>query len=120
MVCLLHEGSGQLPGSMESGEKDLVLLDSPSDAIGSFKGKQGEEKRDSEKRRQIWHETTHKNMEKLLGIQKTDINKKEKKGTKHNRIWGVIEISIAVCIHLADILKSPRLFFVWLFGGFPR
>ena len=81
----------------------MVLLD-PS------REKQGDEKRDSEKRHQMWHETTHKNMEKLLGIQKKDINKKEKKGTKHNRIWGVIEISLAVRIHLADILKSPRLF----------
>jgi len=45
MVCLLHEGSGQLPGSMESGEKDLVLLDSPSGAVGSFKEKQGDGKK---------------------------------------------------------------------------
>ena len=92
----------------------MMLLD-PS------REKQGDEKRDSEKRHQMWHETTHTRIWRNYLVYKRKIStKKEKKGTKHNRIWEVIEISLAVCIHLADILKSPRLFFAWLLGGFPR
>lgn len=53
----------------------------------------------SQFRNQCGMKTTNKDMEKLLGIQKKDINKKEKKeNKKHGRIWGVIEISLAVCI----------------------
>ena len=91
----------------------VVLLD-PS------REKQGDEKRDSEKRHQMWHETTHKNMEKLLGTQKKDINQEREEGDKTQSDLGSDWDFPRSLYPFSWHLEVTETFFMWLLGGFPR